>query len=303
MKGLKVGHYTHKEHRTGVSVFLFDQPASGAYVLCGAAPASHELATLEPEASVSVLHGLVLSGGSAFGLFAAEGVIRFLKEAGIGLALPHGGVIPIVPAASVYDLAYGMSMPPSADDAYKACELAHEDNIESGAIGAGTGATVGKIIPNTHHMTSGIGRAEITLSSGLTVVAYAVVNAVGDIRDAGGQIIAGATDDAGHFVDCAKFLVSGQGEALLINQRANTTLVSVFTNAAFSKAELKRVAKMGVAGMARAISPVFTDYDGDMVFAISIGDVQASVLSVGSLAAEVIQRAIMDAVKAAEIIK
>ena len=303
MKGLKVGHYSHKEHRTGVSVFLFDQPARGAYVLCGAAPASHELATLEPDASVSVLHGLVLLGGSAFGLFAAEGVMRFLKEAGVGLALPHGGVIPIVPAAGVYDLAYGMPVPPSADDAYKACEMAHEDNIESGAIGAGTGATVGKIIPNAYHMTSGIGRAEITLSSGLTVIAYAVVNAVGDIRNAAGDIIAGATDDAGHFVNCAEFLVSGQGEALLINQRANTTLVSVFTNAAFTKSELKRVAKMGVAGMARAISPVFTDYDGDIVFAISMGDKQASVLSVGALAADVIQRAIMDAVRTTDVIR
>lgn len=302
MKGLKVGHYTHREHSTGVSVFLFNKPATGAYVLCGAAPASHELATLEPEASVSVLHGLVLFGGSAFGLFAAEGVMRFLKEAGVGLALPHGGVVPIVPAAAIYDLAYGMAMPPSADDAYKACESAHEDNIESGAIGAGTGATVGKVIPNAHHMTSGIGRAEITLPSGLTVVAYAVVNAVGDVRNVAGEIIAGAKDDAGRFMDCAAFLLSGQGEALLIKQQAHTTLVSVFTNAAFTKSELKRVAKMGVAGMARAISPVFTDYDGDIVFAVSMGDMRASVLSVGALAAEVVQRAIVDAVKDTKVI-
>lgn len=301
MKGLKVGHHTHAEHRTGVSVFLFDCPAVGAYILCGAAPASHEWAALESEASVSILHGLALCGGSAYGLFASEGVVRFLRESGIGLALPHG-VVPIVPAAAVYDLAYGAAEPPTADDAYQACLDAHEDNRESGPIGAGAGATVGKVIPNAHHMTSGMGRAELTLPNGLTVLAYAVVNAVGDVHNADGQIVAGATNDAGQFMDCEAFLLSGQGEALLIPHHTNTTLVAVFTNAAFTKPELKRVGKMAVGGMARAISPVFTDYDGDTIFTISMGEVKASVLSVGTMAAEAVRLAILDAVKGARVI-
>ncbi len=302
MKGLKVGHHTQVEHKTGVTVFLFDRPAVGAYTLCGAAPASHEWGVLESEASVDVLHGLVLSGGSAYGLFATQGVMRFLREAGIGLMLPHG-VVPIVPAAAIYDLTYGQAEPPTAEDAYRACIDAHENNYASGAIGAGAGATIGKIIPEAHSMTSGIGRAEMTLSNGLVVSAYAVVNAVGDVRDEGSHIIAGAVNDAGQFLDCEAFLLSGKGEALLINQHTNTTLVAVFTNAALTRPELKRVSKMAVAGMAKAISPVFTDYDGDTIFAVSIGDMPATVLSVGTIATEVVRLAILDAVKAAEVIK
>lgn len=301
MKGLKVGHHSHNEFKTGVTVFLFDQPAVGAYTLCGAAPASHEWGALEADASVSVLHGLALCGGSAYGLLAVAGVMRFLRERNIGLALPHG-VVPIVPAAAIYDLTYGQPEPPTAEGAYQACLDAKEENTTAGAFGAGTGATVGKVIPNAHQMTSGIGRAEITLSNGLTVLAYAVVNAVGDVRSANGHIIAGATDDAGQFLNCEAFLLSGKGEQLLINHHTNTTLVAIFTNAGLSRSELKRVGKMAVGGMARAIAPVFTDYDGDTIFTVSMGDVKASVLSVGTIAAEAVRQAIVNAVATAEMI-
>lgn len=300
MDGLKVGHTTNTVNGTGVTVFLFEQPAVGAYFLAGSGPASHELAPLDPETSVQNLHGLVLSGGSAFGLNTASGAMRFLAEQGIGLRLPHG-VVPIVPAVAIYDLAYKNALPPTAEDAYQACLSAKKNNTESGRIGAGTGATVGKIVPNAKHMTSGLGYASLSLANGLTVSAYAVVNAVGDVRNAEGKIIAGARWPNGEFADCQQFLIDGHGETILIPQ-TNTTLVAVFTNAKFSKSELKRLAKMAVAGMARAITPVFTCYDGDILFAISIGTVAASILTTGTLAAEVVRQAIVHAVNATEVI-
>lgn len=300
MHGLKIGHFTNTQVGTGLSVFLFNHPAVGSYVLAGSGPASHELAPLDPDTSVSSVHALVLSGGSAFGLYSAEGVIRFLSEHHIGLPLPHG-VVPIVPAAAIYDLAYKESQAPNASDAYAACLAAKEGNTESGRIGAGTGATLGKIIPHAKHMSGGLGRAEITLENGIKVVAYVVVNAVGDVRNQRSEIVAGACNAEGRFLDCEKYILSGAGETVFF-QHKNTTLAAVFTNAKFSKSELRRVAKMGIAGMARAISPIFTCYDGDILFAISLGDKAASVMTVGTVAAEAVRLAILDAVKEAEVI-
>ncbi len=300
MHGLKVGHVTRTADGTGISVFLFEQQAVGAYLLMGSGPATHELATLNPDTSVSVLHALVLTGGSAFGLYAAEGVMRYLAEHHIGLTLPHG-VVPIVPAAAIYDLAYQRAVPPNAQDAYDAAVAATENNLSRGRIGAGTGATVGKLIPDARAMTAGLGCARLTLASGVEVLAYAVVNAVGDVCDRDGNIIAGARLANGEFGNCTQFLLDGHGQAQLLTH-GNTTLVAIFTNAAFSKAELQRVTKMAVAGMARAITPIFTCYDGDIAFAISLGKERASPLTVGTLAAEAVQLAIIDAVKASEVI-
>lgn len=300
MENLKVGHFSHHENGTGISVFLFEQPATGAYVLSGSGPASHELAPLDPETSVPHLHALVLSGGSAYGLFAAHGVMRYLTEHEIGLKLPHG-VIPIVPAVAIYDMAYKKAQAPTEHDAYQACLEAKENNSASGQVGAGTGASVGKIVPNARRMTSGLGYAELSLPNGVKVCAYVVVNAVGDVRDECGAIVAGAKLANGEFADCNKFILSGAGEDLPF-RFTNTTLAAVFTNAKFTKAELKRISKMGIAGMARAISPVFTCFDGDILFSISLGDKKAAVFSVGTLAAEAVRLAILDAVKKSEVI-
>lgn len=301
MDGLKIGHFTDDENGTGVSVFLFEQPAVGSYTLCGSGPASLELAPLDTATSVPYLHGLVLTGGSAFGLYSAKGVMRFLAERGIGLPLPHG-VVPIVPAAGIYDLAYKKSIPPSDENAYQACLSATVNNTQSGRIGAGTGATVGKVIPKSQRMSGGLGYAELTLANGVKVIAYVVVNAVGDVRDERGQIIAGARLANGEFGDCRQYLLSGQGQDKLIRHTSNTTLAAVFTNAKFSKAELKRISKMGIAGIAQAISPIFTCYDGDILFSISVGELSASVMTVGTMAAEVVRLAILDAVKDSVII-
>lgn len=300
MQGLKVGHVTHQEWGTGLTVFLFERPATGSYLLCGSGPASHELAPLEPDNSVEVVHALLFSGGSAFGLHAANGVMRYLTEQGIGLALPHG-TVPIVPAAAIYDLAHKTPLPPTDADAYRACVHAIEGNEEQGQVGAGTGATVGKIIPGAIQMQGGLGVAKQQLANGLEVIVYAVVNPVGDVRDATNQIIAGAKTIDGEFADCEKYIFSGAGEKHLI-QRANTTLVAVFTNAAFSKTELKRISKMAIAGMARAIAPVFSCYDGDILFAISLGQHEASVFSVGTIAAELVRQAIVNAVQNSQLV-
>lgn len=300
MENLKVGHFSHQENGTGISVFLFEQAAVGAYVLSGSGPASHELAPLDPETSVAYLHALVLSGGSAYGLFAAHGVMRYLTEHEIGLKLPHG-VVPIVPAVAIYDLGYKKAIPPNEADAYQACLNAVENNTASGQIGAGTGASVGKTVPNAKRMTGGIGYAELSLPNGVKVCAYVVVNSVGDVIDQQGNIVAGAKLQNGEFADCTKFILSGAEDPLFFKP-SNTTLAAVFTNAKFTKSELKRVSKMAIAGMARAISPVFTCFDGDILFSISVGDKKASVLTVGTMGAEVVRLAILDAVKNAEVI-
>lgn len=300
MHGLKIGHYTNTTDGTGVTVFLFESSAIGAYWICGSAPATHELVVLDPDNSVSHLYGLVLAGGSAYGLYAAEGVMQYLTEKQIGHQTRHG-VVPIVPAAAIYDLAYKNATPPTAAQAYQACLEATENNKESGRIGAGTGATVGKLIPGAHPMTGGLGYAEIKALDDVVVCAYAVVNCVGDVRDKLNNMIAGARTADGEFADCENYLLSGQGEIDLF-AHSNTTLVAVFTNASFAKGELKRIAKMAAAGMGRAITPVFTRYDGDIVFCVSVGDKHVSELTIGTMAADVVRSAIFAAVKNAEII-
>lgn len=300
MEGLKIGHFTHQKNGTGVTVFLFGPSAVGSYWISGSAPATHELVVLDPDNSVPHVNALVFAGGSAYGLYAAQGVMTYLTERHIGHPTLHG-VVPIVPAVAIYDLSHLSSEPPMAKEAYEACLSARDDNEESGQIGAGTGATVGKLIPQAKPMTGGLGRAVLKLSGGIEVIAYAIVNCVGDVRDATNQIIAGARLKDGSFADCEKYLISGDGEKDLF-AHANTTLVAVFTNAAFSKNELKRIAKMGTAGMARAIAPIFTRYDGDILFCVSVGDKTASELTIGTMAAEAVRLAILDAVKNSEVI-
>lgn len=301
MQGVKIGHHTDQERGTGLSVFLFEHAASAACVLGGSAPATHELAVLEPENTVGTIHGICLTGGSAYGLFAAKGLMQYLAEKAIGYETVHG-VVPIIPAAAIYDLAYLEAQVPTAEQAYEACVKATEVNFTTGRIGAGTGATVGKIIPHAYSMTGGLGRASIMLASGLEVTAYAVVNAVGDVCDDRHRILAGACNEKGQFLDCTQYLLTGQVEQELFLQ-GNSTLVVVLTNAFFVKDELKRISKMAVAGVARAVSPIFTRYDGDVLFSVSVGDEQASELTVGALAAEATRLAIINAVKESEIVR
>lgn len=300
MRGLKIGHFSDQAQGVGVSVFLFENTAVGSYWLCGSAPATHQLAALDVANCVPRCHGLVLAGGSAYGLHAAAGVNRYLGERGIGHPVPTG-VVPVVPAAAIYDLAYLSAVFPSAEQAYQACLTATEDNLERGRIGAGSGATVGKLIPDAFCMTGGIGRAVLRQEDGLEVVAYAVVNSVGDVY-ADEKVIAGSCDASGQFLNGEHYLLSGKSEIDLF-AGANTTLAVIFTNAALEKDACQRTAKMASAGMGRAIAPVFTRFDGDIIFALSLGEVQASELTVGTMAAEALRLAIIDAVKESEIVK
>lgn len=299
MKGLKINHVSDHDSGTGASIFLFDNGATGSYVIAGAASASHELAVLDAEHSVPCVHGLMLSGGSTFGLYAAQGVVRYLTEHDIGFRLPDA-TVPLVPAAALYDLNYRKPLPPKADDVYQACFNATEDNTECGCLGAGTGATIGKLVASASMMKSGLGRAAIKLDSGLEVIAYAAVNAVGDVYDKG-QLIAGACNSEGELVNTERLLLSGQSEQELFSG-ANTTLISVFCNALGDKGSMKRVAKMALAGVSRAISPIFSPYDGDTIFCFSLGDIDVSELMLGTIAAEQVRLAIIDAVRDASIV-
>lgn len=300
MDNLRIGHATDLNHGTGVSVFLFPEGAIGAYIICGSAPASHELAVLDPDSSVPKLYGLMFAGGSAFGLAAVQGVLQYLSEQNIGHAT-RVKPVPIVPAACIYDLAFKSSQPPQAEQAYAACISAQQNNLLRGRIGAGTGATVGKIVPDMRLMSGGFGQAQLVLSNGVKVSAFAVVNSVGDVYNEAGQIIAGAQMPSGQFVDANQYLLSGKAEIDLFSQ-SQSTLVAVCTTARFSKDALKRISKMIIAGIARTVYPVFTPYDGDIVFMISVAEESASELSVGALAAQAVQLAIRDAVKDAQVI-
>lgn len=299
MHSLRVGHFTNEAQGTGATVFLFEQPAVGAYWLCGSSPASCELDTLALGAFVTHINGLVLTGGSAFGLGATTGVMRWLSEQGWGWSVPHG-IVPIVPGAAIYDLAVKTPVFPTTEDLYQACCAAKVNNAQSGRIGAGTGASVGKLVAGAARMSGGIGRAEMTLPNGVSVLVYAVVNCVGDVRDVAGKIVAGARLANGGFADCQQTLLNGQD--LEDIGPANTTLVAIFTDAALPKNALQRIAKMATAGMGRAIAPVFTVYDGDLVFAVSLGNKSASELVLGTVAAELTRQAIVAAVKDSVVI-
>jgi L-aminopeptidase/D-esterase-like protein len=300
MDFLKIGHLTQEEEGTGATVFLFDRPAPGAYTLCGSAPASHELHTLDLDAIVPAVDGLVFLGGSAFGLPAVDGAMQWFKEQGRGYSTPHGN-IPIVPAAGLYDLAVKKAVAPKADGVYQACVQAVANNALNGCVGAGTGASVGKLMMSAKRMSGGFGQAELVLSNGVKVLACVVVNSVGDIWDTKGHILAGARVANGVFGDCTQYLLSG-GQDDIIKETSNTTLVAVFTNVLFSRSELKRMSKTAISGMARAISPVFTCYDGDIVFCFSLGKEKASEQVVGTMAAEAVRQAIINAVKNSVII-
>jgi len=294
MKHLKVGHYSNQVKGTGVSVFLFDKACVASYVLAGSAPASRELTTLDCEATVEGIDALVLTGGSAFGLGTADGVMRWCKEQNRGFQTDFGRV-PIVPCFGLFDLGFKESTFPSADDAYQACLNAELNNTQCGNIGAGTGATVGKFVADATPMQGGLGYAEISLPGGLKVIAYAAVNSLGDIYDNAGKIIAGAKNKDGTFVSCNKHLLEGKHASE--KSPSNTTLVAVFTNADFSKPELKRIAKVAISGMARSISPVFTRFDGDILVCGALPEgIKASENTVAAMAAEVVKQAIANSI-------
>jgi L-aminopeptidase/D-esterase-like protein len=301
VSGIKVGHHTLAERPTGCTVILIENGATGGVDVRGAAPATRETDLLSPVNMVQVVHGIVLSGGSAFGLDSASGVMRFLEEKKIGFELGRAHV-PIVSGASLFDLQVGDGrIRPTADCGYKAAQAAASGAVQEGSVGAGAGATIGKTAGFGRAMKSGIGSAVITLPSGLIVAALVAVNAAGDVVEpATGQIVAGVREaDGRSFADARKLLRSGKVAFGSTGQ--NTTLGVVATNARLSKTSATRVAQMAHDGFARAIVPVHTPVDGDAIFSIATGALTtpADVGQIGALAAEVVADAVVRAARQA----
>lgn len=298
VEGLRVGHFTLAERPTGCTVIVVDGPgATGGVSQRGGAPGTRETDLLEPSNLVDIVNAIVLSGGSAFGLDAAQGVVKYLEERGVGYKT-NAGVVPIVPAAILFDLGFGgdPKIRPTADCGYRAAAAATNGPVGEGNVGAGAGATVGKM-GRRMPMKAGIGSAAITLPDGLTVAAIVAVNAVGDIIDPEtGRVVAGARNPDGTLADVRRLMRSG---ALSERPRAgeNTTIAVVATNARLTKAEASRMALMADDGLARAIVPSHTIGDGDTVFSLATGrwSGQANISLIGALAAEALADAIVRA--------
>jgi L-aminopeptidase/D-esterase-like protein len=287
---------------TGCTAILFESPG-GAVVsvdVRGSSPGTRETDRLHPSGSVRGTHALLLTGGSAFGLAAADGVVRFLEEKGVGLDV---GVarIPLVSAAVLFDLVTGdPAVRPGPEMGYAAALSASRADFEQGSIGAGTGATVGKVLGLERAVKGGLGSASVDLGSGIFVGALAAVNAFGDVWDADtGTTIAGPRRDDGSFGDTVDLLPEA---AARMGWGQNTTLGVVATNARLSKVEASKVAQMAHDGFARAIRPVHTTVDGDVVFAASTGDetLAAATDVVGTWGARTMQEAILRAVRRAQ---
>jgi L-aminopeptidase/D-esterase-like protein len=298
--GVLVGHATDREGLTGCTAVLFDRP-EGAVVgvdVRGSSPGTRETDRLGPIGAVRGTHALLLTGGSAFGLAAADGVVRFLEEKGVGLDV---GVarIPLVSAAVLFDLVVGdPAARPDAAMGYGASASAAGGPFAQGSVGAGTGASVGKVLGMDGAMKGGIGSASVEPEAGLIVGAIAAVNAFGDIHDPEtGETIAAPRLEDGTLGDTAALLPEA---ASRMRWGENTTLGIVATNARLTKPQAVKVAQMAHDGLARAVHPVHTTVDGDVVFAASAGGVEAATDVVGAWGARVMQRAIVRAVREAE---
>lgn len=288
--GLKIGHHTLPEASTGISVFLFPFRAKAHFFICGTSPATRDIAIIE-EGRLGLIDALVFTGGSAYGLGATNGVMEWLKNRDLGYRPMPDVIVPMVPAAAIFDDSVKKSLYPTAKEAYVACESATENNLLSGKIGAGAGAKIGKWLTVDNAEEGGLGVATICQGS-LIVQSYVVVNSIGNIVDRKGTIVAGdrtlsAVDK--NFPDIAR----APQPAL-----QNTTLAAIFTNAKLDRHQLYLLAKMASAGIARTVYPAFTAYDGDIVFTVSLGEeTQASLSLIGHLAALATEQAILNAVK------
>ena len=298
MPEVSIGNVQSDEAKTGVTVLLFDK--NGAVVgvdISGGGPASRETPLTSPVTADNPINAIVLSGGSAYGLAAADGVMRCLEDHGIGFETGYARV-PLVCQSCIYDLGYGSAtVRPDSAMGYAACEKALAGgNPSCGSVGAGTGATVGKICGMERAMKSGLGMYAVELGE-LRMAAVVVVNALGDIFDpCTGKKIAGLlTADGTSFGDsCEELWKMGRRENLFTG---NTTIGAVFTNGKFNKAQMNKIASMTRNAYARCINPVGTMADGDSIYAASAGDVEADLNVAGTLAAYVMERAIVAAIR------
>ena len=291
--GILVGHYTEKMRMTGCTVILCPPKTVASCDVRGSSPGSRDLALLRPEKQMQEIHAILLTGGSAYGLGAANGVMKFLAERKIGYQTPWT-LVPIVPSAVIFDMNVGeFEAFPTAENAYEACEAA-STQVDQGNVGGGTGATVGKWSGQENAMKGGIGSSSIREGK-VVVGALAVVNAVGDIIEADGKILAGAARDGKYLGEETRLKAFREEKLLLRN--INTTLVVVATNVRLSKVDCYRMAERAHDGMARAIVPSHTTFDGDTTFALSAGDLHVPVDLVAEMGAQATAESIRAAVR------
>jgi L-aminopeptidase/D-esterase-like protein len=299
--GIEVGHFTDTRRPTGCSVVIAREGAVAGVDVRGAAPGTRETDLLAPSNLVQQVHAITLCGGSAWGLDAASGVMRWLEENHIGLDTGHA-LVPIVPAAVIFDLGVGDArIRPDAQAGYHACVAASRAAPAQGNVGAGAGALVGKLFGMAHAMKGGVGTASLTVN-GLTVGALVVCNAMGDVIDpANGRLIAGArSEDGKALLGARDAMLNGQLPQNLL-AATNTTIGVIATDAVLTKAQAQRLAQVAHDGLARSINPVHTLLDGDTLFALGTGKsgAPANMLLLATLAAEVTARAVVNAVHAA----
>ena len=302
LEKIRVGTFTDKKRGTGATVFLFEDGAVVSYRKFGFAIGERELVPCEPEHVVPKIHALLFTGGSALGLDAASGIVRFLEEKGLGFLTPYKA-IPIVPTAVIFDLSIGdHNARPAPDDLYLACKNSQSTPPPSGCAGAGTGATVGKVCGIDFAMKSGQGWAQIELDN-CVLAAFCVVNAFGDVIDPStGKIVAGARkpDNPKQFLDTSKAIIAWEKPPKSAFDSTNTVLMGIFTSAKLDKLQAKMLAMAGGSAIARVIKPAHTLYDGDICFAASVGDKEIPLVKLMTAAQELVASAAIDAVKSAE---
>jgi len=323
VRGIRVGHWTNRKAATGCTVILCPPGTVGGVDVRGAAPGTRETELLRPGNLVEEVHAIVLSGGSAFGLEAATGVMRFLAAREVGFRYATG-VVPIVPSAILFDLGIGQAAWPDAEAGYQAAERASGGRIAEGSVGAGAGATVAKMAGIERAWKGGLGTASERLDTGIIVAAIAAVNAVGSIRDARtGEVVAAPRDDKGAFLDVDELLRIGRGRRQVeselegkrvdhagasesdtpVEEPSNTTLAVVATNARLTKTQVNRIATVAHDGFARSIWPVHTRADGDVIFALATGEQEITddqYPSIEAMAARAVERAVLSGVRKAK---
>ncbi len=301
--GFRVGHAQDRTAATGCTVILCPPGTIGGLDIRGSAAGTRQTDSLLPFHFVDEVHAVLLSGGSAFGLDASGGVMKFLEEKEIGYQT-SAGKVPIVPTAIIFDLGIGKGrVRPGPEMGYQACLQSQAGPVEEGSMGVGTGATVGKLLGVSLATKGGIGTSSIILPDGIVVAALVVVNAFGDVIDVQeGKILAGARDprDPSRFVDSAAMIKGGAPVRRPESAFQNTTLGVVATNVKLSKRQATKVAQMAQSGLARTISPIHSTVDGDLIFALSAGDKQADVNAIGIMAAEATAASVIRAVRAAD---
>lgn len=303
IQGVSVGNAQNLAAGTGVTVFRLTVPGLASVDIYGGGPASRETEVLSPQRN-HPLNALVFSGGSAYGLAASGGVSRCLEKHGVGFETGIA-LVPIVCQSSIYDLGYGSaSVRPDEEMGYAACEASFSKNDpRSGNVGAGTGATVGKAAGMQQAQKSGIGYAAARMGT-LQIGVAVVLNSYGDVYQDGQKIAGMLTPDRSAFADSYEKILR-TAEDNLFTSTTNTTLVAVFTNGRFTPAQLKHLAQMSSAGLARSINPIFTTADGDTIYAISIGPddekIAANLDAAGALSAQLVQEAIADAIRSSQM--